>query len=75
MVKVKIDRGLCIACGSCYAVCPDVYEGDEEGKSKIIDEYLKAQTDEASVGEIGADKEGCAKEGAETCPVDAIEID
>ncbi|MEM2108936.1 MAG: ferredoxin [Candidatus Odinarchaeota archaeon] len=74
MVRIKINRELCIACGSCYAVCPEVYESDEEGKSKIVDKYLKEHSDENSIGEVEEELENCAREGAESCAVEAIEI-
>ncbi|MHA1835627.1 MAG: ferredoxin [Candidatus Odinarchaeia archaeon] len=75
MVKVKINKELCIACGSCYAVCSEVYEEDEEGKSKLLDEFEKEGNENLSSGEIPDELKDCATEGAETCPVDAIEIE
>ncbi|WEU39842.1 MAG: ferredoxin [Candidatus Odinarchaeum yellowstonii] len=71
---MKVNRELCIACGSCYSVCPEVYESDDEGKSKIVAKYLKTQSEKYSIGEVGEDLKKCAKEGAEVCGVEAIEI-
>ena len=52
MIFVKIDMNSCIACGVCYALCEDVYEADEEGKSRVVDRFLKKQTEDFSIGEI-----------------------
>ena len=57
-MKVKIDKEVCIGCGSCKALCPDVFE-IENGK--------------AVAKEKETDKD-CAKEAAQNCPVDAIKI-
>lgn len=60
-MKVKVDQNLCIGCGACVAVCPEVFELREDGKSHVKDEK-------------GCEKCDCkmAKEG---CPVQAISIE
>jgi ferredoxin len=75
MPKVKVSQELCIACGSCFAVCEKVYEEGNEGKAKVVEQYQNSLTDELSTGEIPDNLKDCAIEGAETCPVDAIEVD
>ena len=30
-MKVKVNRDACIGCGACAAICPDVFEIDDEG--------------------------------------------
>lgn len=52
----------CIACGVCADICPDVFEmaGD---RAKVI-------VEEAPTG-----TENACREAAESCPVDAIELD
>jgi len=57
-MKVKVDTEKCIGCGACVSLCPDVFEL-RDGK--------------AVVKEAETDKE-CAKEGAESCPVQAIKV-
>ncbi len=61
--KVWVDREMCIGCGVCASICPDVFEIDDEGKSyakiELIDENLY----------------DCAKEAAESCPVSCINIE
>lgn len=31
-----VDRDLCVGCGACAALCPDVFELDDEGKCRVI---------------------------------------
>ena len=54
---VKIDKELCIGCGACEAVCPDVFEM-MDGKAVV-----KAGSDTSKP---------CVKNAKEGCPVDAI---
>jgi len=59
-MKLKVDKDICIGCGACAAICPDVFEIEDDGlATSIIDEV----TDEVMDDAIDA-KEGC--------PVDAI---
>ena len=53
---VKVNRELCIGCGLCQSICPEVFEIDDNSKAKII-----SQT-----------KCPCIKEAIEACPIDAI---
>jgi len=33
-MAVKVDKDLCIACGVCMALCPEVFQADAEGKKR-----------------------------------------
>ncbi len=57
--KVSVDQEKCIGCGACVAVCGDVFE--------IKDTKAQAKQSET-------DKD-CAKEAADACPVDAINVE
>jgi len=59
-IPVKVDQETCIGCGLCASLCPQVFEMGEEGKASVINPR--------------GEKEGCAKEAAESCPVGAIKI-
>ena len=57
--KVTVDEDICIGCGACVNLCPSVFELQDDGKSKVIDE-------------AGA---GCDIEvTANSCPVGAIKV-
>lgn len=59
MPKPKVDQNLCVGCGSCVSVCPEVFELDEEiHKSKVK--------------ELESYEQPCIKEAIDSCPVSAI---
>ncbi len=65
-MNIKIDKEKCIGCGSCTAVCPELFE--------LSGEDNKAQVKEKTEGEAEmSDK--CAQEAVDICPVQAIEIE
>ncbi len=59
-MKVYVDPELCISCGTCVDLCPEVYDWNEDGKAQSTDE------------EVSEEAEDCAQEALESCPVDAI---
>jgi len=40
-MAVKVDKDLCIACGVCMALCPEVFQADAEGKSEVIQVQMR----------------------------------
>ncbi len=58
-MKTKIDPELCTACGICVDTCPDLYEMGTEVAEVIVDT-------------VPPDKEDCALDAEENCPVEAI---
>jgi ferredoxin len=38
-MKVRIDHDECIACGACYADCPEFFEENEDGMSIVLEAY------------------------------------
>jgi len=54
-----IESG-CIGCGSCEALCPEVFRMNDEGLA------------EAYVNPVPAENEAAAKEAADMCPVNVI---
>jgi len=69
MAKIKLERELCIGCGSCAAVCPKHFEMSDDGKSHIVG------TTKQGVEELEVEKVECAETAAETCPVQCIHIE
>ena len=59
-MKSKVDKDICIGCGACQAICPDVFEIDDDGLAVSIVEEVNEDVMEDAID---------AKEG---CPVDAI---
>lgn len=57
-MPIKVNNDLCIGCGTCEVLCPAVFKLNAEGKADVI-----------SPGETP-----CAKNAAESCPTQAIEI-
>jgi len=53
-MKVKVNKDACIGCGACAAICPDVFEIDDEGLSTVTNE------------EVPSDKVDEAKEAVES---------
>jgi len=57
-MRAKVDRDICIGSAMCVAAAPDVFELDDEGLSRVVDQDAG---DEASL-----------RQAAEGCPVQAV---
>ena len=53
---IKVNKEKCIGCGLCQSICPEVFEINDEAKSKVINQK----------------ESSCIKEAIESCPVVAI---
>lgn len=62
-MKTKVDPDVCIGCGLCPSIAPDVYELGDEGKAHAISE------------DVPEGNEDAAQEAADSCPVSAISTD
>ena len=58
---IKIDKEACIGCGSCEAVCPDVFGLNDDMKA-----YVKPGKEDSKLP--------CVKEAVDICAVDAIKV-
>ena len=63
-MRPVVDENLCIGCGTCEEICPDVFEVGDDGFSHVI----------ALDPPAACEKAGCCEEAAEECPVDAISL-
>ena len=57
-MSIKVNQELCIGCGACASLCPDVFKISDAGKAEVINEENVA----------------CAKNAVESCPVQAISV-
>ncbi|KUO65873.1 MAG: ferredoxin [Gracilibacter sp. BRH_c7a] len=62
-MKAAVDQELCIGCGVCEGVCPEVFQMNDEG----LAEAIKAEIDQEVLEE--------AKQAQTECPVEAITIE
>ncbi len=61
-MNAKVDPDLCIACGICPDLCPEVFELSGDIAIVIVDP-------------VPPEAEASCREAMESCPVDAISID
>jgi len=58
--KIQVDQDLCIGCGACVNLCPEVFELDDNGKSKVLNDRCENYDSQMIV---------------DSCPVGAIKIE
>ena len=81
-MKVVVNRDNCIGCGACEALCPEVFQIDDEGLSTVINNEIKEELNEkvteaiesCSTSAISREEESNEKvtEAIESCPTSAI---
>ena len=68
-MKTKIIREDCIACGNCNAICPDVYDYDEDGIAYcIIDDHNMTE-------EVAEKYRSLVLEAKDNCPTEAVFVE
>lgn len=59
-MKVSIDHSKCMMCGSCVAICPEVFEMRDDGSVDVKDEFKGVDiTDEALQTKVREAEGGC----------------
>ncbi|MGE5626765.1 MAG: ferredoxin [Solirubrobacterales bacterium] len=61
-MKAMLEKEGCISCGMCIAICPQVFQMEDDGKAGVVQE------------EVPDNLLGSAKEAEESCPVSVIAI-
>ena len=59
-MKADVNKDACIGCGACAAICPEVFEMDDEGLSSVIKD------------EISEELKDDVEEAVDACPTSAI---
>ncbi|NCF75471.1 MAG: ferredoxin [Xanthomonadaceae bacterium] len=54
----KINKDVCIGCGTCASLCPEVFELSDAGKAKVKENAPEGVS--------------CIQEAIDSCPVQAI---
>jgi len=63
-MKLKVDKDLCIGCGACQAVAPEVFEIEDDGLATTIVDEIPEDSKEDAID---------AKEGCPTSAIDEVE--
>jgi ferredoxin len=62
-MKAFVDQEVCIGCGLCAEICPEVFAMNDQMTADVI------------VDEVPAEVEESAQDAADSCPVSAITIE
>lgn len=62
-MKAVVNKDVCIGCGLCPNICPEVFSMDDDGLAVAIEEEI----DDTVIDS--------AKEAEDSCPVEAITVE
>ncbi len=62
-MKAKVNKDICIGCGACQAILPDVFELEDDGLATCKEENI---TD---------DNKDEVLDASDSCPTGAIEVE
>lgn len=72
-MQVKVDRNLCIGCGTCVGVAPKTFELDDQKKSVIKKKDGTKTSDTVDSANIDDEEENIIN-ASKSCPVGAIVV-
>ena len=62
-MKTNVNKDLCIGCGACAAIVPEVFDIGEDGLAEAIVDSVKEELQDD------------VRDAAEGCPTSAIEVE
>lgn len=62
-MKARVDKDLCLGCGICPDICPEVFEMEDDGKAA------------AKAEDVPPEAETSCRDAAQQCPPEAIKIE
>jgi ferredoxin len=62
-MKATVNQDLCIGCGLCAEMSPEVFEVNEDGKAVV------------KVGQVPAEAQEVCRDAATQCPTEAIDVE
>ncbi|MFQ6085649.1 MAG: ferredoxin [Candidatus Bathyarchaeia archaeon] len=75
MPTVRVDKDECIACASCYQLCPKVFERESDGKARVARSLIVRNEPSFTIGKIGPEYIECARLAEGACPASAIAVE
>lgn len=68
-METKVNKDLCIGCGACATIVPDVFQIGDDGLAEAIteNENLVAKVPDEFMDDV--------RDAAEGCPTSAIEVE
>jgi len=67
MKKLVVDQEKCIGCGTCVALCPEVFKLNDEGKAEV-----KLPASNFQPPTFSSQLQDKVNEAIDSCPVEAI---
>ncbi len=65
MQQIEVKKDVCIGCGACQAICPEVFEINDQGLAEVKEEAKDLNNLKEEVKDMAID-------ALENCPVQAI---
>lgn len=58
-IKVGVNKNLCIGCGTCVGICPEVFKLGNDGKSEVNGQYVNEINDPGIIERTNNAKMAC----------------
>jgi len=68
-MKIILDKEKCIGCGTCESICNEIFAAGDDSKAHLKGAAQQQMTEETEIGQSP-----CAEEAADSCAVQAIQI-